>query len=200
MYSLRFCDKMAMNFVHWSAVKFIPRNWRPPAAAGDPADEFAGSTPSGGVELEGGIGFTIMYLSAYVIESMDYSIARRTAFRLLSMRNYHSAVLARKLEKKGCAVEICQQVVAECKRLGFLKDDEAILREFRRGYGPRAIEFKLRVDGREIREVITRQMQREKIGQMRPKLGDRNRAIRFLQRRGFDLDLVVESFSYRGVE
>lgn len=131
---------------------------------------------------------------------MDYAIARRTALRLLSMRNYHSAVLTRKLEKKGCPPEICERVIEDCKRLGFLKDDDAILREFRRGYGPRYIEFKLRLSRDEVRGVISRQMQREKILELKGKFGEREKAMRTFQRRGFDLDIVIEIFSYSGVD
>jgi SOS response regulatory protein OraA/RecX len=126
---------------------------------------------------------------------MDYPTARRYAFRLLSMRNYHSGVLGRKLESKGFSKEICEKVIEECKRLGFLKDDEFILREFRRGYGPRYIEFKLRVSRQKVRELISREMQREQILKMAKKLGSREKAMRALQRRGFDLDIVIEIFS-----
>jgi SOS response regulatory protein OraA/RecX len=131
---------------------------------------------------------------------MDYPVARRKALRLLSMRNYHSAVLARKLELKGCSKEICERVIQDCKKLGFLNDESAILRELRRGYGPRAIEFKLNLSRADVRQVITRDVQREKIIEMLPKLGPREKGIRTLQRRGFDLDLVIEIFSNRGIE
>lgn len=131
---------------------------------------------------------------------MEYSVARRKAFRLLSLQNYHSAVLRRKLEQKGFSAEVCDKVVEECKRLGFVKDDQAILREFRRGYGPRYIEFKIGVSRQEVRKLITREMQREKIKEMLPKLGPREKAIRTLQRKGFDLDIAIEIFSTSEVE
>ena len=121
---------------------------------------------------------------------MDYAIARRAALRLLSLRGYHSHVLLRKLERKGFSAESCQRVIEDCKRLGFLKDDEAILREWRRGYGPKYIEWKMAIDG--VREVITREMQREKIKEFARK------GIRALQRRGFDLDLILEQLHRRG--
>lgn len=126
---------------------------------------------------------------------MDFTQAKRYAFRLLSMRNYHSAVLFRKLSQKGAEDEVCEKVIAECRRLGFIKDEEAILREFRRGYGPRYIEYKLRLSREEVRKIITRGMQREKIEELLPKLGEKQKALRALQRRGFDLDIAVEIFS-----
>lgn len=131
---------------------------------------------------------------------MDYPIARRKALRLLSMRNYHSSVLASKLERKGCPKEICERVIEDCKKLGFLNDDDAILRELRRGYGPRAIEFRLNLKRGEVRKAITREMQRERIREMVPKLGPREKAIRTLQRRGFDFDLIIEIFSLQEIE
>lgn len=125
----------------------------------------------------------------------EYVLARKAAFRLLNMRNYHSAVLLRKLELKGFSKEVCEKVVQDCKRIGFIKDEDAILREFRRGYGPRYIEFKLQLDRKEVRDLITRQMQREKMLELAKKLGTRERAMRTLQRRGFDFDLIIEIFS-----
>ena len=126
---------------------------------------------------------------------MDYAIARRTALRLLSMRNYHSLVLARKLEKKGCPSEIAERVIEDCKRIGLIKDDDAILREFRRGYGPKYIEFHLRLEKSEVRALITREMQKEKIKELKSKFKEREKGIRTMQRRGFDLDLAIEVFS-----
>lgn len=116
------------------------------------------------------------------------------------MRNYHSSVLANKLERKGCPKEICERVIADYKKMGFLNDDEAILRELRRGYGPRAIEYKLNLSRAEVRQAITREMQRERIKELLPKLGPREKAIRTLQRRGFDFDLVIEIFSLQEVD
>lgn len=117
------------------------------------------------------------------------------------MRNYHSSILAQKLERKGCPKEICERVIADCKKLGMINDEDAILRELRRGYGPRAIEYKLNLSRAEVRQTITRDMQRERIRELLPKLG-----IRTLQRRGFDFELisqevnVVEIFSLQEVD
>lgn len=124
---------------------------------------------------------------------------RKVAFRLLAMRSYHSVKLRKKLEEKGFGAEECERVIEECKRLGFLQDEEwercAILREFRRGYGPRYIEMKLRLSRQKVRELVTREMQRERIGELIKKLGSREKAMRSLQRRGFDFDIAIEFFS-----
>lgn len=130
---------------------------------------------------------------------MDPKLARKAAFRLLAMRSYHSVKLRQKLIDKGFSEEICDGVIEECKRLGFLQDEEwernAILREFRRGYGPRYIEMKLRLSRQKVRGLVTRAMQRERIGQLLEKLGPKEKALRALQRRGFDLDIAIEIFS-----
>jgi len=91
-------------------------------------------------------------------------------------------------------------VIQDCKRLGFLKDDEVILSLHRRGYGPRYIEFKLRLPRQEVRALITRSMQKEKVLELKSKLGSKEKAMRTLQRKGFDLDIVIEIFSYQGVD
>ncbi|HSX10168.1 MAG TPA: RecX family transcriptional regulator [Chlamydiales bacterium] len=130
---------------------------------------------------------------------MDPKSARKIAFRLLSMRSYHSTKLLKKLEEKGFPKEVCEEVIAECKRLGFLQDDEwersAILREFRKGYGPRYIEMKLRLSREKVRGLISREMQRERIGQLVRRLGSREKAMRAVQRRGFDFDIAIEFFA-----
>jgi hypothetical protein len=43
-------------------------------------------------------------------------------------------------------------------------------------------------------------MQREKIRELLPKLGERVRAMRTLQRKGFDFDIAIEFFTCRGVD
>lgn len=130
---------------------------------------------------------------------MELQSARKAAFRLLAMRSYHSAKLRDKLEKKGFSPAICEEVIGECKRLGYLQDEEyeerAILREFKRGHGPRYIEAKLSYSRQKIRALVTGEMQKERILQLAAKLGPREKAIRALQRRGFDLHLIIEVLS-----
>jgi len=125
----------------------------------------------------------------------EFKIARKYAFRLLSLRNYHSAVLLRKLKGKGFAPGVCGKVIEDCIRLDFLKDDSAILSVFRRGYGPRYIAFKLQIDLQEVRCVITKEMQKEKMQELTPKLKTREKAMQTFQRKGFDLELIIEIFS-----
>jgi SOS response regulatory protein OraA/RecX len=130
---------------------------------------------------------------------MDYPAARKYAFRLLSMRNYHSGALLRKLAMKGFPEEICEKVLEDCKRLGFIQDDEVILSYLRRGYGPRYIQYKLQLSSAEVRRIISRGMQKERVLSLSKKW-PREKAIRTLERKGFDLDIVIEVFSTRRVE
>ena len=131
---------------------------------------------------------------------MDYPQTRRAALRLLCRMSYHSAVLSRKLAQKGFSKKSIDRVLDDCKRMGFLDDEQAILRELRRGYGPRYIQFKLQIPSDAVRDVITKDLQKERIGEMASKFPDKEKAIRTLQRKGFDFDIIIEIFSLREVE
>ncbi len=126
---------------------------------------------------------------------MDFQAARKRAFWLLSRFSYHSEVLHKKLVQKGCCEEVATQVIAECKRLGFLDDAQAILRELKKGLGPRAIEYKLHLKREEVRRCIPKTLQKKRIEELLPKLGPREKAYRTLLRKGFDPELIIEIFS-----
>jgi SOS response regulatory protein OraA/RecX len=126
---------------------------------------------------------------------MDFVEARKKAFWLLSRYAQHSEVLIQKLIRKGCSKETAELVVADCQRLGLLNDKDAILRELRRGWGPRAIEYKLRLKRGEVQKVISRELQKKRILELKSKLGCREKAYRTLIRKGFDMQLVIEIFS-----
>lgn len=128
---------------------------------------------------------------------MDYAAARKKALWLLSKRNYHSEVLQKKLEQKGCSEEMAHAVIEDCKQMGILSDEDAILQEFKRGWGPRAIEFKLGLDRGEVQKTISREMQKQRIFDLISKIGSRDKAYRTLVRKGFDPELIIEIFSCR---
>lgn len=125
----------------------------------------------------------------------DYAKARKRAFWLLSRKNYHSKVLARKLIDKGFSKESVKKVIEDCIRIEFIKDDLAILSVLRRGYGPRYIQYNLQLSEEEVREVITRELQVEQVEKMKHRLGEKQKAIRTLLRKGFDFEVVIEIFS-----
>ncbi len=142
------------------------------------------------------------------LQEREWKSARFAAYRLLAMRNYSTVQMIRKLEQKRFSSSVCNRLIEELQKNGYLKDEEvaegSILRELKRGYGPRYIEMKLRsqgLNGQKVREMITDEMQREQIRRFLPKFPSHNqrsemqKAARNLQRRGFDSHLIIEFFS-----
>lgn len=139
------------------------------------------------------------------IRETEWKLVRMTAYRLIAMRQYPSTTLQKKLQEKRYSREVIDRIIEELKKNGYLKDDEfieaTILAEFRRGNGPRLIELKLRAKGLrgdKIRELITPEMQTERIRQLIPKLAlrsNRQKMIGALQRRGFDLEIILKEVS-----
>lgn len=134
------------------------------------------------------------------IKETEEKLARFWAYRIISMKSYPSAVVTKKLRQKRFSDVVVEKMVSELKSAGYLQDDEwidqEVLREFRKGRGPRYIEMKLRskgVSSEKVRLLISPQMQKEKI-RLSLKL-PREKAMRQLQRNGFDLDLILEIFS-----
>ena len=88
-------------------------------------------------------------------------------------------------------------MVEELQRLGYVQDEEwarrLIEREFARGNGPRLIELKLKIKGvspSQVRQIITREMERKKIRELMKK----GKTPQSLVRKGFDYSLI-EIFS-----
>lgn len=128
--------------------------------------------------------------------------AKQYALRLLSCRAYSSERLRLKMLQKGYSEEIVDFWIEWLKRVDLLKDDlllsSLIEKELKRGYGPKAIPWKLRGKGFSLEE-ITRAMaksvsmtrQKEAICAWAKKKGGDARKLAFdLIRRGFDADLV----------
>ena len=126
------------------------------------------------------------------LKETEWKLARGGAYRLLAIRSQSSSALRQKLERKRFSASVCEQVLEELQRNGYLDDEEfersAILREFKKGYGPRYIEMKLR--SKRVRELISKEMQRERAEQLFAKLGGGQKALRSLARRGFDPDII----------
>jgi regulatory protein len=81
----------------------------------------------------------------------NFQVALRTAKNILLRRHHFSQELAKKLEKRGFAVDIIQKVIAEFTRLNYLNDKEYgrlyIEELIRKGYGPVKIRYKLKAKG-----------------------------------------------------
>lgn len=136
------------------------------------------------------------------LRETEFKSARNSVYRSLAARAHSSSDLKRKLETKRFSSSVITRVLEELQRLGYLEDDQlaesAILREFKRGYGPKYIELKLRSKGlssQKMRELISKEMEEEKIRDLiRKSHFPKEKTIRSLQRRGFDLQLILKNF------
>ena len=146
--------------------------------------------------------FTSVEQAKKWLQEIEKRLAKNKALRLLSARSYPSKMLKEKLAQKGYSDRVCEEVAAEL--CAYLCDDvytkQMIEREFRRGYGPRYIEMKLKSKGlrADVRAQITDEMQREKMVEMIRKLRARStpqKMIQTLARRGFDLQIAIEILS-----
>ena len=139
------------------------------------------------------------------LQEAEWKIARFSAYRMVALRSHAGGEIFQKLERKRFSPAVCERSVEELKRNGYLQDEkEAVLREFRRGYGPHYIRLKLRSKGLNadsVSRTITDAMQREKIREWVLKLSPgsdrtaKQKTVRALQRRGFDLDLIIKELS-----
>lgn len=132
----------------------------------------------------------------------EVKLARKKIYQLLNARSYPSVILRRKLRDLGYSASICERVLSEVKELGYVQDEQflesSIESDFRRGYGPRYIEQKLKSKGLSsnlVRQFITPERQREKISECRRKIKhtERSKIIRSLQQKGFDFEIILET-------
>lgn len=134
---------------------------------------------------------------------MTLSKARSYAYRLLALRSYPSSQLRQKLARKGFEEAVCEQVIEEIKVAGYINDEEYAVRSVERlknrGYGPRYIKEKCRMQGIEATVLVSEEEQREQIRKLLAKKPlPKEKAMRMLERRGFSLALIfqeVEKFS-----
>jgi SOS response regulatory protein OraA/RecX len=128
------------------------------------------------------------------LQETERKLAKNKVHRLLGARSYPKTLLFRKLMEKGYGEEVCRGIVDELEQLGYIQDEgyaaQLIEREFRRGYGPRVIEMKLKSKGlgtELVRKIVTESMQREKIRELMKK-----KSMQAIARRGFDFHLVMQ--------
>jgi len=125
--------------------------------------------------------------------------AKGRAYRLISSRSYPSTVLFEKLREKGYAEPLCQEIVQELQQLGYVQDEEFVVRmierEFARGVGPRLIEMKIQCKGLKsdsVRQYISEARQKDMIRRLSSKLKlERRKKIQTLARKGFDLEILL---------
>lgn len=128
------------------------------------------------------------------LQEIEVKLTKNKAYRLLSMRSYPSDLLHEKLIEKKFSRHVVEQVVEELKQAGLLQDEEywtrLIEREFRRGYGPRYLQWKKGAPEAMLRAMITDAMQKKKIRELMKKFSCPKKGMQALARRGFDLSCI----------
>lgn len=122
-----------------------------------------------------------------------------TALRILSRKSYSVAELRKKLIDREFSPEVVEATICYLAEHGFINDQlEAERRVHRlqeRGFGPYQISGRLAKAGLAV-ERMTREEQRETIVKLLEKTAvkrkEKHKKIAFLQRRGFDLECILE--------
>jgi regulatory protein len=77
--------------------------------------------------------------------------ALNTALRILTRRDHSARELTQKLQVRGYAGEVIDNIISECERLGYINDERTaqivIRRLHRKGYGVKHIRFELNRKG-----------------------------------------------------
>jgi regulatory protein len=149
---------------------------------------------------------------------LERKLCLEQAIRYLAFRAHFAAELNRKLETKGFSPSICQAIIEECRKLGYIDDLEQtrslIRREQRKGNGPQLILQKLKMQGGIPNEGLNRlkqEMEAAQIEGIQTYLHKRCRNIDWkdqkqrrkvmaaLQRRGFQSEAICREISKRAV-
>lgn len=140
-------------------------------------------------------------------KDLEMACAKEYALKLLSLQSSYSTKLSQKLKMKGFSEAAIRYAVGEVTRLGYLNDADAwesmILREIRKGFGPRFIFAKLcakKVEREQLLHLLNEHYPKEEqikqakkiLHATRKSLASKAKAAAFLQRRGFDHSLILE--------
>lgn len=134
---------------------------------------------------------------------------RERALKLLARREHSRAELARKLSAHAEDPAEIEKVLDDCERRGWLSEQRVVeqrVHTLRKRFGARRIEQDLRQKGISGEAVATaladlksgeldaaREVWRRKFGGRLPRSpADRARQVRFLQGRGFELEVVLK--------
>ena len=120
---------------------------------------------------------------------------------LLSLKDYPSFVLKKKLVEKLISTKVQDLALAKCMEKGFVNDQRYLQNKisslFNKGYGPYYIRHKLFYLGWtqdvDMSSYITIDMQKEKIKEISFLKKDLKKAAKFLERRGFDRKLIFDT-------
>jgi regulatory protein len=124
--------------------------------------------------------------------------AKNVALRLLGVKSRTVLELRKKLLERGFPEEEVEAALSFCRECGYLNDEEELRRRQaslkRRGYGPRYITAKLKMQGLHS-APISREEQLAAISSLLQKPAWQRKAkpnlIAALQRRGFDYELIL---------
>jgi regulatory protein len=85
------------------------------------------------------------------IKNEAYRKALNTALRILTRRDHSKHELIQKLEARGYAAEIIDDVISQCEQLDYINDErtaQVFIRQLhRKGYGMKRIAFELNLKG-----------------------------------------------------
>ena len=135
---------------------------------------------------------------------------RARALRLLARREHSRLELARKLAHYTEDHAGIEQVIDDLERRGWLSEQrvvEQVAASKRRRFGARRIAHELREKGisedaigaalpqlKDSEPAAAREVWRRKFGALPANARDKARQIRFLQGRGFDLEIILKLF------
>lgn len=135
---------------------------------------------------------------------LEPQIAIGYVYKLLSIRGYWSREIRKKLKDKAFDDTTIEAVVQRCQKAGYINDEREaqglIRKEKRRGRGPQAIGRQLKEkSGTYIEFSFSEEEEREQIRHLLKKKfpnshekKEKERAYRFLHRRGFSIHLIHE--------
>ncbi len=139
-------------------------------------------------------------------------VTKAYVYKLLGTRGYFEKELREKLEKRGVARPVIDQVLGECRNRCYLDDQREaklfIKRGQRKGWGPALIRQKLKMKGGEVlgemEESFSSDKQREMVAALiakkyrkencsDPKV--KQKIYRFLRTKGFE-DFIIREFLF----
>jgi SOS response regulatory protein OraA/RecX len=141
------------------------------------------------------------------IDETGTKLAKASAYRMLGRKSYSKASLLRKLIEKGFPSTVCQKIIEDLEKFGYLSDNDfaerIILQKIRQGYGPYYIEQYIKQQGMNpslVRKMINEKTQKEALAKWttKLKLKEKKKQIAFLVRKGFDFSVCRDFIDLMG--
>jgi len=132
------------------------------------------------------------------LDETGAKLAKASAYRMLGRQSYSKASLLRKLTEKGFPLAVCQKIIEDLEKFGYLSDEDfaerVIQQKIRQGYGPFYIEQYIKQQGMNpnlVRKIIDEKTQKKAIEKWTIKLKtkEKKKQIAFLLRKGFDFNI-----------